>query len=129
MKEALERLDDAGHIAYVVGGSVRDFLLGNPTKDHDIATSAHPDELCRLFPNAVTVGKAFGVIKVPVSGQPALVEIATFREDLEYKDHRHPGKVRFTGAEEDARRRDFTINALYYDPKTARIFGSDGRNA
>ena len=108
-------------MAYIVGGSVRDFLIGNPTKDHDIATSAHPDELCRLFPNAVTVGKAFGVIKVPVPGSSALVEIATFREDLEYKDHRHPKSVRFTSAEVDARRRDFTINALYYDPKTARI--------
>jgi poly(A) polymerase len=121
VKQALDRLDDAGHVAYVVGGSVRDFLLGKETKDHDLATSAHPDELCQLFPNAITVGKAFGVIKVPVSGSVAHLEIATFREDVEYNDHRHPKKVRFTDAVEDAKRRDFTINALYYDPKTARI--------
>jgi poly(A) polymerase len=125
VKTALDRLDDAGHVAYIVGGSVRDFLLGSETKDHDIATSASPDELCRLFPGAVTVGKAFGVIKVPVPasvGYPAtLLEIATFREDLEYKDHRHPKKVRFGGPMEDASRRDFTINALFYDPKTSRI--------
>jgi poly(A) polymerase len=120
VKEALQRLDDGGHVAYVVGGSVRDFLLGRETKDHDIATSASPDELCRLFPEAVTVGKAFGVIKVPVAGRPD-VEIATFREDLEYKDHRHPVAVRFAGPEEDARRRDFTVNALFYDVKSARI--------
>ncbi len=105
-----------------MGGSVRDFLLGTETKDHDLATSAHPELLCTLFPNAITVGKAFGVIKVPVVGSSAILEIATFREDLEYKDHRHPKKVRFADAEIDARRRDFTINAFYYDPKTARIF-------
>jgi len=106
---------------------VRDFILGVPSKDHDIATSADPDELCRLFPNAVTVGKAFGVIKVPLGGEgPEFLEIATFREDLEYRDHRHPKAVRFSGPQEDARRRDFTINALYYDPKTSRILDSTG---
>lgn len=140
MKEAIQTLGEAGHVGYVVGGSVRDFLLGlagqeaGPAKDHDIATSASPDELCALFPRAITVGKAFGVIKVPV-GPPAgegvasssvLLEIATFREDLDYQDHRHPAAVRFAGPEEDARRRDFTINALYYDPKTSRILDSVG---
>ena len=127
MKKALEKLDDAGHVAYVVGGSVRDFLLGKETKDHDIATSAHPDQLCALFSNAITVGKGIrrdqgSRIRV----EPRKLEIATFREDLEYKDHRHPKKVRFTGPEEDAKRRDFTINALYYDPKTARILDPTG---
>jgi len=117
----LDRLDRAGHVGYVVGGSVRDFLLGRKkTKDHDIATSAGPDELCALFPDAVTVGKAFGVIKVPVPGEPML-EIATFRKDLEYEDHRHPQAVVFTGPEEDAQRRDFTVNGLFYDPKTRQI--------
>jgi tRNA nucleotidyltransferase/poly(A) polymerase len=130
VREAIQRLDEAGHVAYVVGGSVRDFLLGRTVKDHDIATSASPDEICALFPGSVTVGKAFGVIKVPVQvpGQPAenplLLEIATFREDLEYLDHRHPTAVRFSGPIEDAQRRDFTINALFYDPKTARILDS-----
>jgi poly(A) polymerase len=126
VKQALERLDDADHVAYIVGGSVRDFLLGREIKDHDIATSASPDEICELFPNAITVGKQFGVVKVPTGTQPPLLEIATFREDLEYKDHRHPEKVRFSGPVEDAVRRDFTVNALFYDPKTSRILDCTG---
>jgi poly(A) polymerase len=110
----------------VVGGSVRDFLIGKESKDHDLATSADPEQLCELFPNAITVGKAFGVIKVPVEGSNVHLEIATFREDVEYNDHRHPKKVRFTDAVEDAKRRDFTINAIYYDPKTARLLDPTG---
>lgn len=113
-------------MAYIVGGSVRDFLLKRPVKDHDIATSAKPDELCELFPRAITVGKAFGVIKVPIDGVLHPLEIATFREDEEYKNHRHPTKVRFTGPIEDAHRRDFTINGLFYDPKTSRVLDSVG---
>jgi poly(A) polymerase len=124
VKAALDRLDDADHVAYVVGGSVRDFLLGREVKDHDIATSASPDELEELFPDSITVGKAFGVLKVPTRSSPPLLEIATFREDLEYKDHRHPTSVRFSGPQEDALRRDFTVNALFYDPKSSRILDS-----
>ncbi len=107
---------------------MRDFLLKRPIKDHDIATSATPDEICELFPNAITVGKAFGVIKVLVgkNDNTVEVEIATFREDLDYKDHRHPAKVRFSGPQEDALRRDFTINALFFDPKTSRILDPTG---
>ncbi len=127
MKAAIQHLSDEGYTAYVVGGSVRDFLLERPCKDIDLATSASPDELCRLFPNAVTVGKAFGVLKIPVElienarETSSFLEIATFREDLEYKDHRHPTSVRFAGPEEDAHRRDFTVNALFYDWKSSRI--------
>ncbi|MDR3606883.1 MAG: CCA tRNA nucleotidyltransferase [Oligoflexia bacterium] len=120
----IQKLDEAGFVAYIVGGSVRDFLLQRPIKDHDIATNATPDEICSLFPHSITVGKAFGVIKVPTGS--AEVEVATFREDLEYRDHRHPTGVRFSGPEEDARRRDFTINALFYDPKTSRILDPTG---
>ena len=135
VRAAIEHLDDAGHLAYVVGGSVRDFLLQESVtvkiKDYDIATSADPDEICRLFPSAITVGKAFGVLKVPIQARdpltpPVIIEIATFREDLEYRDHRHPTEVRFSGPIEDARRRDFTINALFYDPKTSRILDTVG---
>jgi poly(A) polymerase len=126
VKAAIQRLDESGNVAYIVGGSVRDFLLKRPSKDHDIATSASPDEICALFPDAVTVGKAFGVLKVPVRETGELLEIATFREDLEYKDHRHPEKVRFAGPAEDAARRDFTINALFYDFKTQRILDVTG---
>ncbi len=128
VKEVVQRLDEAGYVAYVVGGSVRDHLLGRDTKDHDIATSADPDEVCRIFPNAITVGKQFGVIKVPVNvnekDAPVLLEIATFREDLEYHNHRHPQRVKFSSPLEDAKRRDFTINAIFYDPKTSRLLDS-----
>lgn len=123
MKDALAKLSAAGHVAYIVGGSVRDFLLGRAVKDHDIATSASPDELEALFPDAIAVGKAFGVLKIPLRtpGAPEFMEIATFREDLEYRDHRHPVAVRFAGASEDSRRRDFTVNALYFDPASHKI--------
>ncbi len=128
VKDVLEKIDHAGHIAYVVGGSVRDFLLGRETKDHDIATSANPDELCEIFTNAVTVGKIFGVIRVPYPDQ--VIEVATFRQDLDYRDHRHPEKVVFSSPEDDAQRRDFTVNALFYDPKTSRILDTvEGMNA
>lgn len=126
VKEALDLLDHAGFVAYVVGGSVRDFLLQKKTKDFDIATSAHPEEIEALFPKHILVGKAFGVIKVPVADSSAQLEIATFREDADYQDHRRPKKVTFSGAEEDAHRRDFTMNALYYDPKSQRIFDPTG---
>lgn len=121
VKSALDTLFKAGHQGFIVGGSVRDYLLSRPTKDHDIATSADPDELIKLFPISITVGKAFGVIKIPVAGHPYPLEIATFRRDLGYSDHRHPKKIEFADAYEDAQRRDFTINALFYDPKTQRI--------
>ncbi len=120
IREALASLDAAGFVGFLVGGCVRDFLLQRPTKDFDIATNATPDEIEKIFPGSLTVGKQFGVIKVPAS-DGSIVEIATFREDLEYKDGRHPVGVKFAGPEEDARRRDFTVNALFYDPKTQRI--------
>jgi len=126
VREALQKLDEAGFVAYVVGGSVRDFLLHRDAKDHDIATSAKPDEILELFPNSVTVGKSFGVLKVLIPGIDHPLEIASFREDLEYKDHRHPQGVRYSGPIEDAVRRDFTINALFYDAKTSRILDAVG---
>lgn len=126
MKEALQRLYESGHVAYVVGGCVRDFLLGKESKDYDIATDADPDEICQLFPHSITVGKAFGVIKVPTESDPPLLEIATFRQDMGYEDHRHPRRVAFSDAYQDAMRRDFTINALFYDPKTLKILDACG---
>lgn len=106
---------------------MRDFLLGREPKDHDIATSASPDEIQALFLDAVTVGKAFGVLKVPVREQnvPPL-EIASFREDLDYEDHRHPKKIKLSGPAEDAARRDFSVNALFFDPKSSRILDTVG---
>ena len=125
VRDAIEKLSRAGYVAYLVGGCVRDFLLQKPIKDFDLATDALPDQLAELFPNAIDVGKQFGVIKVPIESGVVL-EIATFREDLEYVDHRHPSHVRFAGPEEDARRRDFTINALYLDPRTQRLLDTVG---
>jgi poly(A) polymerase len=126
VREILSSLDAAGFVGFLVGGCVRDALLLRNTKDYDIATNATPDEMERLFPHALTVGKQFGVLKIPVSGELGVIEVATFREDLEYKDHRHPVGVRFSGPEEDAKRRDFTVNGLFYDPKTQRILDSVG---
>jgi poly(A) polymerase len=122
--DAIDRLKKAGFEAYLVGGSVRDFLLERGLKDHDLATNALPDDLSRLFPEAIEVGKSFGVIKVPIAQEtsaPIILEIATFREDLEYQDHRHPEGVVFSTPEKDAQRRDFTINALFYDVKNSKI--------
>ncbi len=117
VKEAIQKLQSQKFSAFVVGGSVRDYLLDRQTKDHDIATDATPDQVLELFPNGLTVGKVFGVIKMADS----LLEIATFRKDKEYKDHRHPVGIEFATPEEDAKRRDFTINALFFDPRTQRI--------
>ncbi len=126
VREALDLLDKAGHVAYVVGGGVRDFLLHRETKDHDIATNATPDEIEKLFPRSVQVGKAFGVFKIPITGCVYPLEIASFRRDLEYEDHRHPKGVVPASPLEDAERRDFTINGLFFDPKTSRILDSVG---
>lgn len=109
-------------MAYVVGGSVRDHLLGRTPKDHDLATSATPDELVKIFKNAILTGKKFGVIRLPpTEDAPEGIEITTFRKDSAYADHRHPKQVVFSSPEEDALRRDFTMNALFYDSKTQRI--------
>jgi len=114
----IRRLRRAGHQALLAGGCVRDRLLGARPKDYDVATSARPEEVRRLFRRTLAVGAQFGVIVVLDSG--AQVEVATFRSDESYRDGRHPTAVRFTTAEEDARRRDFTINALFYDPLSRR---------
>ncbi|RMF91713.1 MAG: CCA tRNA nucleotidyltransferase [Planctomycetota bacterium] len=117
------RLREAGFEAYWAGGCVRDQLLGIEPKDYDIATSARPRQVRRLFrkERTVAVGAAFGVIVVlgpPGAGQ---VEVATFRRDKEYLDGRRPSGVEYCGAEEDAKRRDFTINGLFYDPVEERV--------
>jgi tRNA nucleotidyltransferase/poly(A) polymerase len=115
----LKRLRDSGHIAYFAGGCVRDSILGLEAKDWDVATDAPPDRVRELFISTQAVGAAFGVILVR-SGK-SIVEVATFRADGAYEDGRRPGSVRFTSAEEDARRRDFTINGLFLDPIENRV--------
>lgn len=110
----VRRLVEAGHQAVFAGGCVRDHLMGKEPKDYDIATSARPEEVQRLFPKTFAVGAHFGVILVR-EGEHSF-EIATFRNDGEYTDGRRPESVSFTTAEQDAHRRDFTVNGLFYDP-------------
>ena len=110
----VRRLRDAGHTAYFAGGCVRDMLLGLQPKDYDIATDAQPQRVRQLFSNTQAVGAAFGVILV--RHRKSVIEVATFRTDLAYKNGRRPEGVVFTTAEEDAKRRDFTINGMFFDP-------------
>ncbi|VVM04951.1 CCA-adding enzyme [Methylacidimicrobium cyclopophantes] len=116
----VERLQKAGYIAYFAGGCVRDRLLGHQSHDIDIATTATPEEVQRLFPQATGLhGKVFGVVRVPF-GEWSF-EVATFRRDVGSRDGRHPDHVVFVPPAEDAYRRDFTINALFYDPISDQV--------
>jgi tRNA nucleotidyltransferase/poly(A) polymerase len=115
----VEKLRAHGHEAFFAGGWVRDYLLRRKPKDIDIATSAHPDEVIRLFPKSLAIGAQFGVIQVRMYGHS--YEVATFRSDNPYLDGRHPSSVEFSGPEQDAYRRDFTINGLFYDPVADRL--------
>lgn len=113
-REIVVKLQRAGHEAYFVGGFVRDWLLGIEHYDVDVATSAHPEDVERLFEMTRGVGKNFGVMLVLINHVP--IEVATYRHDVSYSDFRRPDEVRYGTIEDDAARRDFTINALYYDP-------------
>ncbi len=121
-------LNEAGHEALFAGGSVRDRLRGVAPKDYDIATSARPEQVQALFDKTVPVGAAFGVVLV-VDDEGAVCEVATFREDVGILDGRHPAEVRFVDAETDARRRDFTINGMFEDPKSGEILDFVGGRA
>ena len=115
----LKQIRKAGFTAFFAGGSVRDKLLDREAKDYDIATNATPDQVEALFPKTVAVGKAFGVIVVVEDGTET--EVATFRADGGYQDGRRPDSVHFCGAEEDAKRRDFTVNGMFYDPVEDKV--------
>jgi len=119
-------LANAGHTAYFAGGCVRDMLMGIIPHDYDVATSATPSEVQSLFPRTEAVGISYGVILVIDEGIPT--EVATFRNDGYYADGRRPESVHFTTAQEDARRRDFTINGLFFNPLTGETLDYvDGR--
>ncbi len=118
-REVCATLREAGFRALFAGGCVRDRLLGETPKDYDIATDALPEQVAACFPKTFTVGAAFGVVLV-VHGA-LRYEVATFRKDGPYLDGRRPTRVDFVDEIEDARRRDFTINALFYDPETERV--------
>tara|TARA_R110002072_G_scaffold42064_2_gene117360 strand:- start:17913 stop:19196 length:1284 start_codon:yes stop_codon:yes gene_type:complete len=110
----IEGLRAKGHVAFLAGGCVRDLLLGVEPKDFDVATDAKPDEIKGYFRKTASVGAAFGVMLVRDFG--CTIEVATFRSDGVYSDARRPDSVEFSSPEEDAQRRDFTINALFMDP-------------
>ncbi len=117
-RQVVKKLRDAGHQALWAGGCVRDELLGRTPKDYDVATSALPEQVRELFgrKRTLAIGASFGVISVLGGKQREPIEVATFRSDGDYLDGRHPTEVTFTSAEEDAQRRDFTINGLFFDP-------------
>ncbi|MGD0694299.1 MAG: CCA tRNA nucleotidyltransferase [Terriglobia bacterium] len=126
--EIIRRLRDKGHQAYLVGGCVRDLVMGREPKDYDVSTDATPEQVVELFPNGLTVGAQFGVVIVP--REPGNVEVATFRSDGLYSDGRHPNEVRYSKtAKEDVERRDFTINGLLYDPVERRVLDYVGGQA
>ena len=123
----LRRLRDAGFEALFAGGSVRDMLLKRRCSDYDIATDAQPLEVKRLFRHVLLVGAKFGVAMVIHRGRK--VEVTTFRSDVSYSDGRRPDAVRFSNPQEDARRRDFTINGMFYDPIGEKVIDFVGGRA
>ena len=123
-----EKLRGAGYQALFTGGCVRDLILRRDPVDYDVATDARPEEVQRIFPGSIAIGAQFGVIIVIENSLQ--VEVATFRSDLGYEDGRHPVAVEFSATpEEDARRRDFTINGLMMDPRDGRILDFVGGEA
>jgi len=123
----IDRLRDLGHESYLVGGCVRDLLLGRPVQDADVATAATPDQVEAAFARTVAVGKSFGVVVAIVEGHH--VEVATFRNDQRYIDGRRPTGVTFASAIEDVQRRDFTVNALLLDTATGMVIDHVGGRA
>jgi poly(A) polymerase len=126
------RLREAGHEALWAGGCVRDELLGLRPHDFDVATNARPEEVRRLFRRTIAVGESFGVVEVlgpRLDGVPLKVQVATFRSDVSYSDGRHPDAVVFSSAREDAERRDFTINGMFFDPLSGTVIDYVGGRA
>lgn len=131
----VKTLRQRGFLAYLVGGCVRDLLLGREPKDYDVATNATPGQVMKIFPETYAVGAQFGVVLVPVPDEELksgvgvegashahAVEVATFRSDIGYTDGRHPDEVRFsTDPREDVARRDFTINGMLLDPVSGEV--------
>ena len=115
----VKQLKAAGHEAFLVGGCVRDLLMKRLPKDFDIATSARPQQVQKLFKKTIPVGAQFGVLLVIKNNIP--YEVATFRTDQAYKDGRHPEGVVFSSPKEDAQRRDFTVNGLFFDPLKKKV--------
>ncbi len=117
--KVIRRLSRDGFRALLAGGCVRDMLLGRAASDYDVATDALPEDVMKMFRRTLKVGAQFGVVIVLVEDQQ--VEVATFRTETGYADGRHPTNIKFTGAAEDAGRRDFTINGMFYDPVKEKV--------
>ena len=116
----VKELHSHGFQAYFAGGAVRDMVMGSSaTGDIDIATDATPQRIGQIFPQTIRVGEQFGVMIVVEKGVP--FEVATFRSDIGISDGRHPAGIAYTDAKEDALRRDFTINGLFFDPLSNRL--------
>jgi poly(A) polymerase len=126
-RAVVRELRARGHVAYFAGGCVRDYVRGEPPADFDVATDASADDVQSTFPRTVPVGARFGVVLVVLGGHP--IEVATFRADAEYLDGRHPVSVRAAAPEEDARRRDFTINGMFLDPESGEVLDLVGGRA
>src|SRR5262245_47458082 len=127
--DVVRRLREAGFEALWAGGCVRDELLGRTPDDYDIATDARPEQVRRLFRRTVDVGASFGVVEIigpRVEGDHLNVQVATFRSDGNYSDERRPDSVTFSTAREDALRRDFTINGMFFDPLESRLIDHVG---
>ena len=118
-RRIVDRLREAGHVAYFAGGCVRDMVRGQAAKDFDIATDARPEIVQKIFSRTYAVGAHFGVIVVLEDGFQ--FEVATFRADDAYIDGRRPVSVHFASPEEDAKRRDFTINGMFYDAQKEEV--------
>jgi poly(A) polymerase len=124
--KVIRQLNRNGFKALLAGGCVRDMLLRRPASDYDVATNAQPDYVIKLFRRTLKVGAKFGVVIILLEGRQ--IEVATFRTETGYADGRHPSVVKFSGAEEDASRRDFTINGMFYDPLKEKVIDYvDGR--
>lgn len=115
----IKQLHRHGFQALLAGGCVRDMLLGRRANDYDVATDAKPQDVIKLFKRTLKVGAKFGVVIVLMQNRQ--VEVATFRTETDYTDGRHPGSVEFAGAAEDASRRDFTINGMFFDPLQKKV--------
>src|SRR6266404_6036244 len=126
-RDIARRLREAGHAAYFTGGSVRDFVRGQIPKDFDVATDARPEVVQKIFPRTYAVGAHFGVIVVLENRFQ--FEVATFRSDDVYVDGRRPSAVHFSSPKEDAKRRDFTINGMFFEPEKNEVIDFVGGRA
>ncbi len=119
-KKVVQKIVHSGYTAYFAGGYVRDRLLNHPSDDIDIATNAPIEAIIKIFPKTIPVGVNYGIVIVVMEG--AHFEVASFRKETGYKDGRRPDHIESATAEEDAQRRDFTINGMFFDPLSEKVF-------